>query len=98
VKVNERNVSVTFQDADTSSLVVSRPIGRATSNADSLEQAEQFEHDYDNDNHSNYVKDVSAHGGRLIPDRACESQDLSKLISDHGIFFAAKICLTNRRS
>jgi uncharacterized lipoprotein YmbA len=28
-----------------------------------LEQAEQFEHDHDNDNHSDYVKDVSAHAG-----------------------------------
>ena len=33
------------------------------SQAELLEQAEQFEHDYDNDDHSNYVKDVSAHGG-----------------------------------
>jgi hypothetical protein len=28
-----------------------------------LEEAEQFEHDHDNDNHSDYVKDVSAHAG-----------------------------------
>ena len=35
------------------------------SQAELLEQAEEFEHDYDNDDHSNYVKDVSAHGGRL---------------------------------
>jgi hypothetical protein len=28
-----------------------------------LEQPEEFEDDYDNDDHSNYVKDVSAHGG-----------------------------------
>jgi hypothetical protein len=28
-----------------------------------LEQPEDFEDDYDNDNHSNYVKDVSAHAG-----------------------------------
>jgi hypothetical protein len=26
-----------------------------------LEQAEQFEHDYDNDNYSDYVEDVSVH-------------------------------------
>jgi hypothetical protein len=26
-----------------------------------LEQPEDFEDDHDNDNHSNYVKDVSAH-------------------------------------
>lgn len=26
-----------------------------------LEQPEDFENDHDNDNHSNYVKDVSAH-------------------------------------
>ena len=28
-----------------------------------LKYAEQFEHDYDNDNYSNYVKDVSVHTG-----------------------------------
>jgi hypothetical protein len=28
-----------------------------------LEQPEDFENDHDNDNHSNYVKDVSAHTG-----------------------------------
>jgi hypothetical protein len=28
-----------------------------------LEQAEDFEDDHDNDDHSNYVKDVSAHFG-----------------------------------
>jgi hypothetical protein len=28
-----------------------------------LEQVEQFEHDHDNDNHSNYVKDVSIYAG-----------------------------------
>jgi hypothetical protein len=28
-----------------------------------LEQPEDFEDDHDNDNHSNYVKDVSAHVG-----------------------------------
>jgi hypothetical protein len=28
-----------------------------------LEQAEQFEHDHDNDDHSNYVKNVSIHAG-----------------------------------
>ncbi|PYI63732.1 MAG: hypothetical protein DMF07_09375 [Verrucomicrobia bacterium] len=28
-----------------------------------LEQPEEFEDDHDNDNHSNYVKDVSAHAG-----------------------------------
>jgi hypothetical protein len=28
-----------------------------------LEQPEDFEDDHDNDNHSNYVKDVSAHAG-----------------------------------
>ena len=26
-----------------------------------LEQAEQFEHDYDNNNHSDYVEDISVH-------------------------------------
>ena len=26
-----------------------------------LEQAKQFEHDYDNDNYSDYVEDVSVH-------------------------------------
>ena len=28
-----------------------------------LEQPEDFEDDHDNDNHSNYVKDISVHGG-----------------------------------
>ena len=28
-----------------------------------LEQAEQFEHDYDNDNYSDYVEDASVHAG-----------------------------------
>jgi len=28
-----------------------------------LKYSEQFEHDYDNDNYSNYVKDVSVHTG-----------------------------------
>ena len=28
-----------------------------------LKYAEQFEHDYDNDNYSNYVEDVSVHTG-----------------------------------
>jgi hypothetical protein len=28
-----------------------------------LEQPEEFEDDHDNDNHSNYVKDVSTHDG-----------------------------------
>ena len=28
-----------------------------------LEQAEQFEHDYDNNDYSNYVEDVSVHDG-----------------------------------
>jgi hypothetical protein len=28
-----------------------------------LEQAEQFKDDHDNDNYSDYVKDVSVHGG-----------------------------------
>ena len=29
----------------------------------SLEEAEEFKHDHDNDNHSNDVKDVSVHAG-----------------------------------
>jgi len=28
-----------------------------------LEQAEQFEHDYDNNDYSDYVEDVSVHDG-----------------------------------
>ncbi len=31
-----------------------------------LEQAEQFEHDYDNDDYSDYVEDVSVHAGTGI--------------------------------
>jgi len=34
-----------------------------TSKAETLKYAEQFEHDYDNDNYSNYVEDVSVHTG-----------------------------------
>ena len=36
-----------------------------------LEQAEQFEHDYDNNDYSNYVEDVSVHDGGLISERVC---------------------------
>jgi hypothetical protein len=45
------------------------------------EQPQDFEDDHDNDDHSNYVKDVSAHTGNLIADRVCDGQDLSKLVS-----------------
>jgi hypothetical protein len=31
-----------------------------------LEQPEEFEDDHDNENHSNYVKEGSAHAGRFI--------------------------------
>ena len=34
-----------------------------TSKAETLKYAKQFEHDYDNDNYSNYVEDVSVHTG-----------------------------------
>jgi hypothetical protein len=43
-----------------------------------LEQPKDFEDDHDNDDHSNYVKDVSAHAGELIADGACDGQDLSE--------------------
>jgi hypothetical protein len=34
-----------------------------TSKAEILKYPEQFEHDYDHDNYSNYVEDVSVHTG-----------------------------------
>ena len=34
---------------------------RTDQNAEALKYAEQFEHDYDDDNYSNYVEDVSVH-------------------------------------
>ena len=37
--------------------------GNCTPQGELLEQPEDFEDDHDNDNHSNYVKDVSAHAG-----------------------------------
>jgi len=37
------------------------PPRNSTGKANSLEQAEQFEHDYDNNNYSDYVEDVSVH-------------------------------------
>jgi len=51
-------------------LSVRTPIGKEDSSlqaahwqSEFLEQAEQFEHDYDNNDHSDYVEDVSVHDG-----------------------------------
>jgi hypothetical protein len=35
--------------------------GNCSGTGQFLEQAEQFEHDYDDDNYSDYVEDVSVH-------------------------------------
>ena len=57
-----------FVDTDNETLSVAMRISNEDSSllaiyrqANSLEQAEQFEHDYDNNNYSDYVEDVSIH-------------------------------------
>jgi hypothetical protein len=59
LNVGNRDISVTFPEADAQppgSLAQDHALETPT-----LEQPEEFEDDHDNDNHSNYVKDVSVH-------------------------------------
>ena len=56
-----------------------------------LEKAEQFEHDHDNDDDSNYVKNVSIHAATDTRS-GMHGQWLAKLTSDHATFTLGERC------
>jgi hypothetical protein len=61
-----------------------------------LEQPEDFEDDHDNDNHSNYIKDLSAHAADSYQIAHAMVNIYPNLPALRGVSFAAKIRLTNR--
>jgi hypothetical protein len=96
LNVGNRDISVTFPEADApapASLAQDQALETPT-----LEQPEEFEDDHDNDNHSNYIKDVSAHAANLYQIAHAMVNIYPHLPASRGVSFAAKIRLTNRRS
>ena len=59
-----------------------------------LEQPEDFEDDHNDDNHSNYVKDVSAHAADSYQIAHAMVNIYPNLPASRGVSFAAKFRLT----